>query len=85
MPCKSWRSVYRGGNWNNSANGLFSFNGNNDRSNVNSNIGFRSALIYLLRSGTSRGTGSGQTKGVRIHARGSSCQRYIARVGVFAM
>jgi hypothetical protein len=35
---------YCGGNWNNSANGLASFNGNNPRSNSNDNIGFRSAL-----------------------------------------
>jgi len=38
------RSFYSGGNWNNSSNGLASFNGNNPRSNVNTNIGFRSAL-----------------------------------------
>ncbi len=34
-----------GGNWNNGANtGVFNVNLNNARSNVNSNIGFRSAL-----------------------------------------
>ncbi|UQZ83340.1 hypothetical protein SK3146_02527 [Paenibacillus konkukensis] len=35
----------RGGNWNNGANaGVFALNLNNPRSNVNTNIGFRSAL-----------------------------------------
>jgi hypothetical protein len=39
------RSFYRGGNYNSSnAYGFASFNGNNDRSNTNTNIGFRSAL-----------------------------------------
>jgi len=38
------RSFYRGGNYNNSANGFASFNGNNARSNANVNIGFRSAI-----------------------------------------
>jgi len=37
----------RGGNWNNGANaGLFALNLNNPRSNSNSNIGFRPALLY---------------------------------------
>ena len=37
--------MYRGGNWNNGTNaGVFYLNGNNSRSNVNTNIGFRSAL-----------------------------------------
>ena len=36
----------RGGNWNNGSNGLASFNGNNARSNSNTNIGFRSALPH---------------------------------------
>jgi len=39
------RSFNRGGNYNNTANGFASFNGNNDRSNQNVNIGFRSALL----------------------------------------
>ena len=39
------RSFNRGGNYNNTANGFASFNGNNDRSNANGNIGFRSALL----------------------------------------
>jgi len=35
----------RGGNWNNGSNaGVFNLNLNNPRSNVNTNIGFRSAL-----------------------------------------
>jgi len=35
----------RGGNWNNGSNaGVFNLNLNNDRSNANSNIGFRPAL-----------------------------------------
>jgi hypothetical protein len=38
------RSFYRGGNYNNTSNGFASFNGNNARSNSNTNIGFRSAL-----------------------------------------
>jgi hypothetical protein len=44
----------RGGNWNNGANaGVFNLNLNNPRSNVNTNIGRRSALprplLYVLR------------------------------------
>lgn len=46
--------MYRGGNWNNGTNaGVFYLNGNNSRSNVNTNIGFRSALAlfaYVLRA-----------------------------------
>lgn len=42
------------GNWNNGTNaGVFYLNGNNSRSNVNTNIGFRSALAlfaYVLRA-----------------------------------
>lgn len=38
------RSFYRGGNYNNTANGFASFNGNNARSNTNVNIGFRAAI-----------------------------------------
>ena len=45
--------MYRGGNWNNGTNaGVFYLNGNNSRSNVNTNIGFRSTLAlfaYVLR------------------------------------
>ena len=37
------RMLNSGSNWNNSAYGAASFNGNNDRSNRNINIGFRSA------------------------------------------
>ena len=50
---KRGRCVYRGGNWNNGTNaGVFYLNGNNSRSNSNTNIGFRSALAlfaYVLR------------------------------------
>lgn len=46
--------MYRGGNWNNGANaGVFYLNGNNSRSNANTNIGFRAALalfVYFLRA-----------------------------------
>jgi len=42
------RSFNRGGNYNNTSNGFASFNGNNDRSNSNANIGFRSALLASL-------------------------------------
>ena len=39
----------RGGNWNNaSSTGLAALNLNDHRSNSNSNIGFRLALIYCL-------------------------------------
>lgn len=37
------RCFNRGGNYNNTNNGFPSFNGNNARSNANTNIGFRSA------------------------------------------
>jgi len=38
--------AYRGGYWNNGGNaGVFNCNGNNPRSNSNTNIGFRSALL----------------------------------------
>ncbi len=47
------RLAFRGGNWNNGTNaGVFNVNGNNSRSNVNTNIGFRSALalfVFMLR------------------------------------
>jgi hypothetical protein len=45
------RLPIRGGNWDNGANaGVFALNLNNSRSNVNSNIGFRSALALQVRS-----------------------------------
>ena len=38
--------MYRGGNWNNGGNaGVFYANGNNPRSNYNTNIGFRPAFV----------------------------------------
>ena len=52
--------MYRGGNWNNGTNaGVFYLNGNNSRSNSNTNIGFRSALAlfaYVLRARLCRST-----------------------------
>ena len=46
------RFFYSGGNYNNSDNGMASFNGNNARSNTNDNIGFRAALPHsqILRA-----------------------------------
>ena len=38
------RSFYRGGYYRDTSYGFASFNGNNARSNSNTNIGFRSAL-----------------------------------------
>jgi hypothetical protein len=44
------RLPYCGGNWNNGANaGVFYVNLNNPRSNANGNIGFRSALLSIVR------------------------------------
>ena len=41
--------MYRGGNWNNGSNaGVFYLNGNNSRSNANTNIGFRAALALFV-------------------------------------
>ncbi len=58
------RLAYRGGNWNNGSNaGVFNLNGNNPRSNVNTNIGFRSALACTVRSPPLKG--AGQRKGQR--------------------
>lgn len=38
----------RGGNWNNTSNaGVFMLNLNNPRTNTNSNIGFRSAVLLV--------------------------------------
>ena len=49
------RCLNRGGNWNNGAdNGVFYGNLNNDRSNVNDNIGGRSAFrLYSAFGGGS--------------------------------
>ena len=65
-----FRSFNRGGNFNNTANGFASFNGNNDRSNSNENIGFRSALhtCQMLQAyGPAPGTDVG--KGNRLLGR----------------
>ena len=43
------RFFYSGGNYNNTTYGVASFNGNNARSNANTNIGFRSALPHFVR------------------------------------
>jgi len=40
------RFFYSGGNYNNTSYGVASFNGNNARSNSNTNIGFRAALPH---------------------------------------
>ena len=67
--------MYRGGNWNNGANaGVFYLNGNNSRSNSNTNIGFRSALalfVYCLRA-----TAQQKHKGKRDIFPGRQGQRY---------
>jgi hypothetical protein len=43
------RLPIRGGNWNNGSKaGVFQLNLNNERSNSNNNIGFRSALFIFL-------------------------------------
>ncbi|MCC8049619.1 MAG: hypothetical protein LIP10_03035 [Clostridiales bacterium] len=59
MSKKRRRCVYRGGNWNNGTNaGVFYLNGNNARSNSNTNIGFRSALalfVNILRAKAQQG------------------------------
>ena len=61
--------MYRGGNWNNGSNaGVFYLNGNNSRSNANTNIGFRAALalfVYFLRPRPSRNT---KAKGMHFPA-----------------
>lgn len=50
-PRKKSRLGIRGGNWNNGSNaGVFNLNGNNPRSNVNTNIGFRPASALIGES-----------------------------------
>jgi len=50
------RLSYAGGNWNNGANaGVFALNGNNPRSNSNTNIGFRAAFLSFARRRTPMG------------------------------
>lgn len=49
--CISLMLPLRGGNWNNGSNaGLFALNLNNERSNSNSNIGFRPDCITLVEA-----------------------------------
>ena len=71
--------MYRGGNWNNGENaGLFYLNGNNHRSNSNTNIGFRSALVYFVeepRHSRAPGTGPdqrGTSPGIEIYTKDRS-------------
>lgn len=61
---KSARLVYRGGNWNNTSNaGVFYANGNNPRSNYNTNIGFRPALVSTVKNSTLKGKRNERSKG----------------------
>ena len=56
--------MYRGGNWNNGTNaGVFYLNGNNDRSNTNANIGFRSAPALFVRPEGQGLAGTSESKG----------------------
>lgn len=75
---KRGRCVYRGGNWNNGTNaGVFYLNGNNSRTNSNTNIGFRSALALFVSLPAGHGSaGTARQKGhisrltkPKIHAR----------------
>jgi hypothetical protein len=45
---------------------VFACNGNNPRSNVNTNIGFRSALASQLEADTLKGVGQHEVKGVHL-------------------
>lgn len=67
------RLAYRGGNWTNTSNaGVFNLNGNNPRSNSNTNIGFRSALLSRFTAEVASLRGfiqSRESKGVYIHAK----------------
>lgn len=68
--------MIRGGNWNNGANaGVFYFNGNNSRANVNSNVGFRSALaLFVLVCGL-RLSRNSKAKGTHFPAAKAKDQR----------
>jgi hypothetical protein len=65
---------YAGGNWNNTSNaGLGYRNANNERSNANNNLGFRSALPYCgqcLHAGRPllKGNGPRNGKGIAVLA-----------------
>jgi hypothetical protein len=61
------RVLILGGNWNNGSNaGLWCANGNNDSSNVNSNIGSRLAKIHRTEAEALRGFGQIQNiRGLR--------------------
>ena len=68
--------MIRGGNWNNGANaGVFYFNGNNSRANVNWNVGFRSALaLFVLVCGL-RPSRNSKAKGTHFPAVKAKDQR----------
>lgn len=59
--------MYRGGNWNNGGNaGVFYANGNNPRSNYNTNIGFRPASASTVRDSKPKGESNAEVKGVHL-------------------
>ena len=68
--------MIRGGNWNNGANaGVFYFNGNNSRANVNTNVGFRSALaLFVIVCGLRPGRNT-EAKGTHFPAVKAKDQR----------
>ena len=71
-----------GGNWNNTANaGVFNVNLNNPRSNSNSNIGFRSALLSYARISRFKDLETvREIKGVCFRS-GQKCRRKIITIG----
>lgn len=61
--------MFRGGNWNNGVNaGLFYLNGNNSRTNSNTNIGFRSALALFVLVCEPRLSRNNKAKGTHFPA-----------------
>lgn len=68
--------MIRGGNWNNGANaGVFYFNGNNSRANVNWNVGFRSALALFVIVCELRLSRNSKAKGIHLPAVKAKDQR----------
>ena len=68
--------MYRGGNWNNGANaGVFYLNGNNARSNSNTNIGFRPALASFVTICGLRLSRNSKAKGTHFPADKAKDQR----------
>lgn len=56
--------AFRGGDWDNGANaGVFALNFNNPRSNANTNIGGRPALLFALKQGLYDGLAQAKAKG----------------------